>query len=68
MVQKNVKSDVITYEVIKEGNTAFNLFESGDLDMVTLSGDLATNNKDNPNFKAIETSKVYYLKLNQKKK
>ena len=61
----DVKSEKIHYEVIKEGNTAYNLYESGELDVAVLSGDLATNNKDNPDFTAIEGSKIYYLKLNQ---
>ena len=62
-----VKNDAIHFEVIKEANTAYNLFESGELDIATLSGDLAVNNKDNPNFTAVETSKIYYLKMNQER-
>lgn len=60
-----VKADKLHFEVIKEGNTAYNLYESGELDVAILSGDLATNNKDNPDFNAIQGSKIYYLKLNQ---
>lgn len=60
-----VKNDKLHFEVIKEANTAYNLFESGELDIATISGDLAVNNKENPNFKAVQTSKIYYLKLNQ---
>ncbi|MBO0475905.1 peptide ABC transporter substrate-binding protein [Vagococcus sp. DIV0080] len=62
---KEVKNDKLHFEVIKESNTAYNLFESGELDMATISGDLAVNNKENPNFEAVQTSKIYYLKLNQ---
>ncbi|MEG0286137.1 MAG: peptide ABC transporter substrate-binding protein [Vagococcus sp.] len=61
----DVKNDKLHFEVIKDANTAYNLFESGELDIATISGDLAVNNKENPNFQAVQTSKIYYLKLNQ---
>lgn len=60
-----VKNDKLHFEVIKEANTAYNLFESGELDIATISGDLAVNNRENPNFQAVQSSKIYYLKLNQ---
>ena len=40
-----MRSDIINYTVIKETSTALNLFEDGQLDVATLSGELAQQNK-----------------------
>ncbi|MBL1229569.1 peptide ABC transporter substrate-binding protein [Enterococcus sp. BWB1-3] len=61
----SVKSETIHFEVLKETNTIFNLYESGDLDVAVLSGDFAKQNNDNPDYQAIERSKVYSLRMNQ---
>lgn len=60
-----VKSEEIHFSVLKEPNTVFNLFESGELDVGILSGDFATQNLNNPDYQVIQRSKVYYMKLNQ---
>lgn len=60
-----VKSEQIHFSVLKETNTVFNLFESGELDVGILSGDFATQNIDNPDYQVIQRSKVFYMKLNQ---
>lgn len=62
---EDIKPEAIHFEVIKEANTAYNLFDSGELDIAPLSGDLAVNNKENPNYQSVQKSKIYYLKLNQ---
>ncbi|MEQ7220291.1 peptide ABC transporter substrate-binding protein [Vagococcus fluvialis] len=62
-----VKADEINFEVIKEPSTAFNLFESGQLDIANLSGEMANQNKDNPNFKAYPSSTMNYIRLNQER-
>ena len=45
----------------------YNLYESGELDVAVLTGDFAKQNRDNPDYEAIERSKVYSLRLNQKR-
>ncbi|MGH2221043.1 ABC transporter substrate-binding protein, partial [Enterococcus faecalis] len=45
----------------------YNLYESGELDVAVLTGDLAKQNRGNPDYDAIERSKVYSLRLNQKR-
>ncbi|MBO0476687.1 peptide ABC transporter substrate-binding protein [Vagococcus sp. DIV0080] len=62
-----VKVDTIQFEVIKEPSTAFNLFESGQLDVANLSGEMANQNKDNPNFKAYPSATMNYIRLNQER-
>nr|WP_240488063.1 peptide ABC transporter substrate-binding protein [Enterococcus ureasiticus] len=62
-----VKSEKIHFEVLKETNTVFNLYESGELDVAILTGDFAKQNKDNPDYEAIQRSKVYSLRMNQKR-
>lgn len=62
-----VKSEKIHFEVLKETNTVFNLYESGKLDVAILTGDFAKQNKDNPDYEAIQRSKVYSLRMNQKR-
>ena len=44
------------------------MYESGELDVAVLTGDFAKQNRDNPDYEAIERSKVYSLRLNQKRK
>ncbi len=64
--KEKVKSETIHFEVLKETNTVYNLYESGELDVAVLTGDFAKQNRDNPDYEAIERSKVYSLRLNQK--
>ncbi|MGX4685754.1 peptide ABC transporter substrate-binding protein [Vagococcus sp. JNUCC 83] len=64
---KEVKADEINFEVIKEPSTAFNLFESGELDIANLSGVIANQNKNNQNFEAHPSSTMNYIRLNQKR-
>ncbi|MBP1040425.1 peptide ABC transporter substrate-binding protein [Vagococcus sp. BWB3-3] len=63
----NVKSDTIHYEVVKESSTALNLYESGELDVAVLTGVLASENKDNPDFQSNPTATINYLRLNQER-
>lgn len=65
--KKNVKSDLIHYEVIKESSTALNLFDNDQLDVATLTGVIASENTENPNFLSVPTSIINYVRLNQKR-
>lgn len=62
-----VKLEKVNFNVIKEPGTAFNLFESGELDAAEIFGEFVKQNKDNPNLETIAGSKIYYFKMNQKK-
>ncbi|MGX7151242.1 peptide ABC transporter substrate-binding protein [Enterococcus ureasiticus] len=66
--QANVKSDKIHYEVVKEASTALNLFEDGQLDIATVTGELAKQNQSNPNYHSYPTATMNYIRLNQKRK
>lgn len=65
--KKNVKSDLIHYEVIKESSTALNLFDNDQLDVATLTGVIASENTENPDFLSVPTSIINYVRLNQKR-
>lgn len=65
---KNVKSDKIHYEVVKEASTALNLFEDGQLDVATIDGEIAKQNKENENYYSYPTGTMNYIRLNQKRK
>ncbi len=57
----NVKLDQVKVQVIKDPSTSNNLFEGGKTDVAFLSGDLAKQYKDSPDFKAIPTASSVYL-------
>lgn len=65
--KKNVKSDLIHYEVIKESSTALNLFDNDQLDVATLTGVIASENTENQDFLSVPTSIINYVRLNQKR-
>lgn len=64
---ENVKSDHIHYEVIKEASTALNLFEDGQLDVATITGELAKQNQSNPDYHSYPTATMNYIRLNQER-
>lgn len=61
-----IKLKKVHVDVIKEANTAFNLFQSGELDQAEISGEYVKQNEDNPNLQKVPGSRVYYFKMNQK--
>ncbi|MGK0552084.1 peptide ABC transporter substrate-binding protein [Enterococcus faecalis] len=63
---KTVKLKKIKIDVVKDANTALNLFEKGQADDTYLSGDLAQELKNDPNFIIQQFASVFYLELNQK--
>ena len=65
--KENVKSDAIHYEVIKEGSTALNLYEDGQLDVAYLSGTLAKMNTEHEDYQAYPTATLNYIRLNQER-
>ncbi|AVK64222.1 peptide ABC transporter substrate-binding protein [Lactobacillus sp. CBA3606] len=65
--KKNVHLTKIHDQVIKSTTTAFNLFQSGKLDMATLSGQQVKNEKNNNKLVIRKSSRLNYLEFNQKK-
>ncbi|GEQ49610.1 peptide ABC transporter substrate-binding protein [Tetragenococcus koreensis] len=61
-----VKLEDVHVDVIKEAVTAFNLFQSGELDQAEIFGEYVKQNEDNPNLQKVPDSKVFYFKMNQK--
>lgn len=61
----NVKAETIHYDVIKEASTALNLFNDGQLDVATLTGELAKQNLNNENFHSYPTATMNYIRMNQ---
>jgi len=65
--KKNVHLTKIKDQVVKSTTTAFNLFQSGKLDMATLSGQQVKNEKNNSKLVIRKSSRLNYLEFNQKK-
>ncbi len=65
--KSDVKSDKIHYEVVKETSTALNLYQADQLDVATLSGVIASENKDNPELQTKPTGTISYIRLNEKR-
>lgn len=63
----HVYLDRIEYQVVKDPNTAINLFENKQLDDVVLNGPLAKQKKSDPNFKSRKLTRTMYLTFNQAK-
>lgn len=61
-----VKLDQINVSVVKEANTALNLFQDGQVDDVILTGELAQQMKNDPAYIAQPEATTYYIELNQR--
>lgn len=62
-----VKLDKINVDVVKETSTALNLYETGEIDRMGLSGEYVQTQQDNPDLTNQETSSVFYFKFNQER-
>lgn len=62
-----VKTDKVHFQVTKENSTALNLFDSGEIDYATLSGDYILQRQDDPNLKKLPEATNAYLKLNRER-
>ncbi|SEK27983.1 oligopeptide transport system substrate-binding protein [Carnobacterium iners] len=63
----SVKLDTINFDVVKETSTALNLYETGGIDRMKLSGEYVQTQKDNPDLQVVPTSAVFYFKFNQER-
>lgn len=62
-----VELDTINIDVIKETSTALNLYDTGSIDRMVLSGDYVQTQQGNSDLKTQPTSTVAYLKFNQER-
>lgn len=65
--KKHVYLTKINDQAVKSTTTAFNLFQSGKLDVATLSGQQVKNEKNNSKLVIRKSSRLNYLEFNQKK-
>ncbi|PER10786.1 peptide ABC transporter substrate-binding protein [Bacillus cereus] len=63
---KTVKLDEINFDIVKDKSTEINLYESGQLDRVGLTGEFVDEYRNNPDFKERSEVTVQFLRLNQK--
>ncbi len=63
--KETVKLDKINVSVVKEASTSLNLFESGKAEDVILTGELAQQKADDPQFVSEKKASSRYLELNQ---
>ncbi|ARY92027.1 MULTISPECIES: peptide ABC transporter substrate-binding protein [Lacticaseibacillus] len=64
---KNVHIDTLNGQVIKDPQTALNLYQSKKLDIAQLSGEQAAKAKTMADYKGLNQSAIFYLELNEKK-
>ncbi|URW90632.1 peptide ABC transporter substrate-binding protein [Lacticaseibacillus paracasei] len=64
---KNVHIDTLNGQVVKDSQTAMNLYQSKKLDIAALQGEQAAQAKSNADFKGLKQSATFYLELNEKK-
>lgn len=62
-----VKLDKIEVSVVKEAPTALNLFQDGQQDDIILSGELANQMSDDPQFVVVKEARTAYMDFNKKK-
>ncbi|MGE7869305.1 peptide ABC transporter substrate-binding protein [Bacillus paramycoides] len=63
---KTVKLSEINFDIVKDKSTEVNLYESGQIDRVGLTGDFIDKYKDSKEFHKREEVTVQFLRLNQK--
>ncbi|GMG68019.1 peptide ABC transporter substrate-binding protein [Tetragenococcus halophilus] len=63
--QDKVNLDKINVSVVKEASTGLNLFNDGQIDDVVLTGELAQQNADNPEYQSVKESRTSYIELNE---
>jgi oligopeptide transport system substrate-binding protein len=64
--EDSVKLQEINTSVVKETSTAVNLYDSGQIDRVFLSAEFVDKYRNNPDFKTLLDSRLYFIRFNQK--
>lgn len=62
---KAVQMDKLTFEVVKDPQTAINLYEAGEVDRVDLTSDLVDKYKSHDDYVVSPGTFVYFIKFNQ---
>lgn len=65
--EKNVATEKIHVNVVKDTNAALNLYTTGKLDRVELDGEFVKRYQDDKNFHKEATGRSVYMKMNQGK-
>lgn len=65
--KKNVHLTQIDVQVVKDSNTALDLYHTGKLDDATLTGQLAAQQKGKTGYVANKRARTYFLELNENK-
>ena len=60
-----VSIDTVIIKIVKDANTAVNLFETGELDIFELDGEQAVMYKDDPHAHAYATTQMNFLVMNE---
>lgn len=60
----NVKLEKITFDIVKDSNTALNLYEAGDVDRTGLAREQVPQYKNDPNFKTFPEMTHFYFEFN----
>jgi oligopeptide transport system substrate-binding protein len=61
---ENVHVDTVNFQYLPETATAMNLFESGELDVIELTGNFAVQNKENPDYQTYPIPRTNYIEIN----
>lgn len=64
----NVKLEKITFDIVKDTNTALNLYEAGDVDRTGLAREQVPQYKSDPNFQTFPEMVTAYFEFNVKEK
>ncbi|MDH6363547.1 oligopeptide transport system substrate-binding protein [Enterococcus sp. PF1-24] len=63
---KTVQMDKISVSVVKESATGLSLFQNDQADEVVLTGELAQQNANDPEFVVVKNSRTSYIEMNQR--
>lgn len=64
---EKVKLDAINVDVVKETSTAINLYDTGEVDRIKLSGEYVQTKQGDSDLASVPTSSVFYFKYNQER-
>lgn len=63
----NVHLDTVNFQYLPETATALNLYDSGELDVIELTGNFAVQNQSNKDFQTYPTPRTNYIEVNHKR-
>lgn len=60
----NVSLDAVNFQYLPETATALNLYDSGELDVIELTGNFAVQNQDNEDYQTYPIPRTNYIEIN----